>query len=191
MAIVNLRGTNGSGKSTVARALLGYSPGIVHLTPSTPGYIGEDGVVVVGTYPEGKTGGMDRVREQVEARKAVWEAAKFSRERNGSDVPPRVLFEGLLISTIYKPWLELSEALEAEYGEAGRIVWAFMDTPIDTCLARIQERNGGKPVKEDQVRNKVHTLERVKAKAEGDGQTVTEVDHADAVAHVHQLLVTE
>lgn len=162
--IVNIRGTNGSGKSTLVRQAMerfGRVPlyndlgkEYAYEVPGLEGY-------VVGKYVTA-CGGCDAVKTQAEAKGLVSEFA----------VKGNVIFEGVLISTIFGPWLEFSR-------QNGGMLWAFLDTPYDVCLQRIQIRNGGKPVKEDQVLSKWETMRRVATKAKEAGEQVVWLDYRE------------
>lgn len=166
--IINIRGTNGAGKSTLMREIMeAWGP--------TEPLIGPDGkeeaylvkgvnAVVIGRYTTA-CGGCDTIKTQDESKARILKYAE-----RGHDV----LFEGILISTIFGPWLEFSRA-------NGGMVWAFMDTPLNVCLARIQKRNGGKPVKEDQVKGKYDGMARIAAKAAAAGEKVRYIDHRNAL----------
>lgn len=181
--LINVRGCNGSGKTTLLRCL-GREPGAVLRVLS---YCDKDqihthyagvticpsGTILVGDYlprlPGGNlpaTAGLDRVSTQAGAKELIEKCAALP----GAQM---VLFEGVVVATIYGPWKDWAAA-------HGGMTWAFLDTPLEVCLKRIQERNGGKPVKEDQVADKHRTISRVREKALADGLWVADIrwDHA-------------
>ena len=180
MKFINVRGCNGSGKTTLLR-MLARDPLCrvenVHVTheykdPKTkekvrgyhapiPVTYAPGGVAMLGDYTPGATGttaGCDRIKTQ--------EAAKNALEYIAQDPEVRViLFEGVVVSTIFGPWKEWAEA-------NGGMLWAFLDTPLEVCLDRIQKRNGGKPIKEELVGSKWRTINAVRKKAEKAGLPV-------------------
>lgn len=164
--IVNIRGTNGSGKTTLMRQMMetyGYQP-VLGEKGKHKGYdLNGIGTYVVGSYTA-NCGGCDTIKTQDESKARIREYA--SKNYN-------VLFEGVLISTIFGPWLEFSRA-------NGGMVWAFLDTPLQLCLERIQRRNGGKPVKEDQVRSKWEGMLRIQEKARAAGEQVVVLNYTNA-----------
>ena len=200
--IINLRGTNGSGKSTVARDLierqmkLDRVPGehpisgryltvLLDATKVNTGgprhvvgyHLPEFDLCVVGRY-ETDCGGCDGIKTQDLIYAAVTAAAK--RYRN-------VLFEGVIVSTIFERYLTLSRALVRS--KAGPFVWAYLDTPGELCLRRIQARNGGKPIKEELVLNKLASIARTREKAGAEGdQWVTTIRHKKALEDVIKLI---
>lgn len=194
---VNVRGCNGSGKTTLLRQLAKdprckirtvmvsqeYKPkegkkqpaGVFECTetgklmimhPAIPVTITPEGYAILGDYTPAAAGattaGCDRIKTQEATKKALETIAELY------DVS-HIFFEGVVVSTIFQPWLEWSY-------EQGGMVWAFFDTPLDICLQRIQKRNGGKPIKEDQVAAKHETISRVKQKALDASETVIALD---------------
>lgn len=179
-AIVNLRGMNGSGKTTLLRELAARMGvyGVESITPKgcpksyTITLLGteESGVwgAIVGDYEvEGSiTAGCDRIRTQEEAR-AVVAAAQEMMAPHGV-----VFFEGIVISTIWSSWYAFAQSHRP-------FIWAYMKTPYATCLERIQQRNGGKPIKEELVAGKEKAIASTQRKAIDAGETVWEIGEAD------------
>ena len=136
--VIKLGGVNGSGKTTVARALLKAidSKPYVYMLQSgkmTLGYRGEwNGlsVEVLGKYGPG-CGGMDTISNKDDR----FEMVKMIASLSSVDV---VFFEGLITGKTYGALGELSEA-HRTFGEA---VWlyAFMDTPFDVAADRVRKR---------------------------------------------------
>jgi energy-coupling factor transporter ATP-binding protein EcfA2 len=165
---INVRGCNGSGKTTLLRMLArGPEVRVEHIEVShnvkgvgrvphspIPVTFTPEGLAILGNYTSGETGttaGCDKIRTQ--------EAAKAALEKIADCWPEckAIMFEGIVVSTIFGPWLEWEKA-------NGGMVWAFLDTPLDVCLKRIQDRNGVQPIKEDQVADKHRTIARVRDK---------------------------
>lgn len=183
MKYINVRGCNGSGKTTLLRSLArdplcrvinvivpDHKPIPVTYTP--------DGIAIIGDYTPAAAGattaGLDRIKTQA--------AAKAVVELVGRDPDVKaVLFEGVVVSTIYGPWREWSRA-------NGGMIWAFLDTPLEVCLKRIQERNGGKPIKEEQVAAKHRIIARVREKALADGETVRDIHWETALKDLKAIL---
>lgn len=175
MKFINVRGPNGSGKTTLLRCLARnpecrlvevHQP--VHLETDKgvkPEKIGKpkgrpivatvtpEGLALLGDYTPAATGttaGCDRIRRQDDIKAALVAASALPGVR-------LTLFEGVIVSTIFGPWLEWERA-------NGGMVWAFLDTPLEVCLKRIQERNGGEPIKEELVASKHKTIRDVRRK---------------------------
>lgn len=183
--VINVRGTNGSGKSTLVRSLFGSDQRPVKLGAfNTPAHwLPELKTIVVGPYPEGKaTGGMDCVRTSEEAIVAVAEAA------NVTQLPVRaVVFEGILISTVYARWKTLSARLRAE---GHSYTWAYLVTPLEECVNRVGRRRvaAGRPPEgfnATLVEDKFRSIAGTRGKAKADGETV--VDLLPGLEHLQLL----
>lgn len=160
VTIINIRGTNGSGKTTLAKALAAIDtpePKQVQLTQYYPkgksvpkplmGLKGER-FVLVGPYRESsKTGGCDGIDTQdliqIGVRKAVENYPLI-----------HTVFEGVVVSTIYGRYAEFAK----EMATTQPMLFVYLDTPLDVCYRRIQQRNGGKPIKEDLVADKYRSI---------------------------------
>jgi uridine kinase len=129
--IINIRGTNGSGKSHLIRSLMANYPSVVPIgsAKKADGYLCTGNILpsmrVVGAYtPSG--GGCDGISIQEEICNRVREYSKIS------DV---VLFEGILISRTFERYLNLSKELLPNH-----TIFAFLDTPLDVCIERVKAR---------------------------------------------------
>lgn len=184
---INVRGCNGSGKTTLLRCLA-RSPDcrVVSVDTAEPGIkpipvtITPEGYAIIGDYTRAgdgqTTAGLDRIKTQAAAKRAAELAA-------GLEGVKVVLFEGVVVSTIYGPWRDWAEA-------NGGMIWAFLDTPLEVCLRRIQERNGGKPIQEQQVADKHRTLARVRQKAMADKLSVYDIHWETALKDMRALLAS-
>lgn len=184
--IINIRGANGSGKTTVLRNLAqNYEldcevilVGVADHKPIPVTFCNSSKIAIVGDYSKESnnctTSGCDRIKTQSAAK----EVLDCLLRAPSVEV---VLFEGIIVSTIYEPWKLWAE-------KHGGMTWAFLDTPLDVCLERIQKRNGGKEIKEDLVAGKVNTITRVREKAEADKLHVVTIDHKNANFELYKLL---
>lgn len=144
-AVVQLRGTSGSGKTTAMRALFDavgdFKPIAMNdrMTKNTV-YRGrieieEDisvWVYVLGDYsPQRSAGGCDTIPSVQEVIDLV--------EKYGSRKNSVVVLEGLLLA---HSWGALGEYVHPRWGE--RYVNAFLDTPVDTCIERVTQRRADK-----------------------------------------------
>lgn len=132
--VINVRGTSGSGKSTIVRGIMAMgdvSP-IGESAKKPDGYIvripgRERNVMVVGPYVTA-CGGCDAISTQDEI---------CNRIRAYSTLGD-VLVEGLLMSHSFARYVALDRELFARDGT--HCVWAFLDTPLEVCLDRVRAR---------------------------------------------------
>jgi cytidylate kinase len=133
--IVSLRGTSGSGKTTVARKFLTDYPCKALPDPNKPkkhwGYevdLSKEGLneklYVLGSY-QTTCGGTDSIPTQ----KEIAERALTAHDRG------HVLIEGLLLSKV-GPGAITTQMLKP----TGAYVAAMLDTPLRVCLDRVQKR---------------------------------------------------
>lgn len=139
MTIVNIRGTHGSGKSTIATRIMNKYGYIEHIKISadgmkarTAGYIvpikrGET-LFIVGKY-ETACGGCDGIQPYSD----IWPRVAAAAEDHH-----HVLFEGALISTTYGSIGQESEFFGNDF------VFAFMDTPLEECVRRVNARRAAR-----------------------------------------------
>jgi hypothetical protein len=182
--IVSLRGTHGSGKSSVVFKILQkypHYPSPLKDSKGKPEAIivrlpNSDTVYVVGRY-DTACGGCDGIQPYSE----IW-----PRIDHGASTIRHVLFEGALVSSSYGSIGRNSEA----YGD--KVVFAFLDTPIETCLKRIAQRRAAKgnfePVNPDNTVGKYNSIERSIAKIRDEfKRQVVIIDHNKPVTGVMKL----
>lgn len=143
--VINIRGTNGSGKSTVPRQMFDTDEdkyvetfGKDYKFTVFPKYK----FIALGAY-HNKTGGLDGIRSTEFAIKALKEAQKLAKE-NGY----HILLEGVIASSVKVAYTQAFK--EAEEDGFKPIVLIYT-TPPEVCIPRVYERNGGKPIKESNV----------------------------------------
>ena len=151
--IVNIRGCNGSGKSTIPMQMMEADPEfeVIKLGVSKTGRPCAPALTVfhnlkwvaLGTYFS-KTGGMDTYRSNADTKTALEYALN-----NYPDYD--IVMEGVIASTIKSTYADLFNELESQGHQV--LIIAFLP-PLEVCLERIQQRNGGKPIKEDLVASK-------------------------------------
>ena len=188
MTIVRLNGTHGSGKSTVATKIMKY---LNTIPIGSEGKKRPDGYIV--TLPQGSSrklfivgpyetacGGCDAIQPFA----AIWPTVEWAAKRGF-----HVLFEGALVSTTFGAIGEASR----EYGK--NFVWAFMDTPLETCRERVNGRRaqrGAAPLTDfKNVDSKWHTIRRLHDKLSdgtfGYKPMVASIDHTRPVMGVMNL----
>lgn len=127
--IINLRGNNGSGKSTVARLLMDKGRQLAGSTENLKIFkiVGcKRPWAVVGCYTTA-CGGLDTLNKV--NRKRIPELIQ-----EAVDLGCNVFLEGVLYSDYYGKLGEYS----AQFGN--QWIFAYMDTPVEECLRRVQYR---------------------------------------------------
>lgn len=182
--LLNIRGTHGSGKSTIVKSLIERYPSteLFGENPRRPdGYrvdvpwLGRP-VMVIGSYRTA-CGGCDGIQPY----SLIWpRIVAYSAEGH-------VLFEGALVSSSYGNIGRASEA----FGDDA--VFAFMDTPLDVCLDRIRRRRAAKgktePLNPKNTADKHRNVETSLAAFRAAGRRIEFLDHRNPNPRVAALLV--
>ena len=151
--IINVRGANGSGKTTAVRWFLEGASEISLADYRTPkgivrfvtGYRGKNDVCVVGPYKT-NCGGLDAVPNF---------ETTFRCLRVGISTYDDVLCEGVLSSTVFGSWFDFAKDMKAQ-GEVFAL--AYLRVSAAECIRRVYLRNGGKKINEDLIRDKVKAV---------------------------------
>lgn len=154
--LVNIRGTNGSGKSTipismkddpdmyvVVRPYKGKPKKILTVFPTY-------GWVALGDYSN-PTGGLDKFPNKAFTEKVLRYSLKRFPDSN-------VIMEGILAATTYSTYAQLFKEVQEEF-DVQPVIYYLMP-PVDVCIERIRRRNGGKAFKEDLVVAKYGMMKR-------------------------------
>jgi predicted ABC-type ATPase len=150
--LINIRGTNGSGKSTVpiqmynlddSKYELGDKGRMITVYPKFK-------FITVGTY-HNKTGGMDTIDNNADTMAAVHLALE-----KGEELGYDVIMEGIMSSTVKSTYLNLFK--EVQQTTNFKPVVLFYNPPFELCLERIYRRNGGKAIREGLVANKYKAI---------------------------------
>lgn len=156
--LVNIRGCNGAGKSTIpmsmmddpdmfVQELVGSDGKKISTLTVFPSY----GWVALGTYFN-KTGGLDTLKNNDVTRMTLYAALDLFPEYD-------VLMEGIMASTIRSTYIDLFHEIEGTYKGLKVLIISLLP-PVEIAISRVYKRNGGKPIKEDAVRGKWETVER-------------------------------
>ena len=153
---VNVRGCNGAGKSTIPFSLWENDPDTFEVYwkyTSKPHVIAtvspKYGWLALGRY-QTKTGGMDSLsstQEIKDAAEVFWTTGYH------------LLMEGVVASTVRGTYVDLFNDLNQRYQPRKVVIYNLLP-PLETCLQRIQQRNGGKEIKDDLVGKKWKIVER-------------------------------
>lgn len=175
--LVNIRGCNGAGKSTIPMSMMDDPEMYVHEIRGSDGkrmsaitVFPTYGWVALGTYFN-KTGGMDTLRDNWTTRMTLYAALDGFPEYN-------VLMEGIMASTIRSTYIDLFQEVQEYYGDDLTIMIISLLPPVEVAISRVYSRNGGKPINEEAVRGKWETVAKnVSAFAEA-GFTSVKVNSA-------------
>lgn len=184
--IIQIRGTSGSGKSTIIRNLLDLGAKTSFRVPGRrqpQGYLVAAREAAIGNFCvpghyETACGGCDTLPGY---------DTTFSLVRQSLQYAPKVIFEGLLVSEEVRRTIELHEDLPGDL----RVL--FLNTPVEVCLESIRARRAARgddrPLKEDNTRNRIPTIERACEKLREAGVEVYEtVSRDEAAAMVKEWL---
>lgn len=171
--LVNIRGCNGAGKSTIPMSMLNDPEMFVEELKYSDGKkIGSltvfqsYGWVALGTYFN-KTGGLDGIRNMECTKTTLYAALGLYPDYD-------ILMEGILCSTVFSSYSDLFHEIEDQTGR--QVMILSLLPPLEVCLERIQTRNGGKPIKEDLVAGKRGSVARSHEKFKQEGFTCIKVD---------------
>ena len=176
--LVNVRGCNGAGKSTIPMSMMDDPKMYVHEIVGSDGkkisaitVFPSYGWVALGTYFN-KTGGLDTLKNNAVTKLTLFAALDGFPEYD-------VLMEGIMASTIRSTYIDLFHEVEDYYGKKRlKVIVVSLLPPVDVALSRVYKRNGGKPINEAAVAGKWNTVARnVSAFAEA-GFTSVKVNSA-------------
>lgn len=158
--LVNVRGCNGAGKSTIPMSMMDDPKMYVHEIVGSDGkkisaitVFPSYGWVALGTYFN-KTGGLDTLKNNAVTKLTLFAALDGFPEYD-------VLMEGIMASTIRSTYIDLFHEVEDYYGRKRlKVIVMSLLPPVDVALSRVYKRNGGKPINEAAVAGKWNTVAR-------------------------------
>lgn len=177
--VIKIGGCNGSGKTSIVRALLDNHMGVTqYYTPKGKleayGFktLAKTKVYILGSY-ENICGGMDTISDKV-VRLALIEKALSE----AAPVKSIIIFEGLITGKTYGAIGEISE----RPNQKGKWIYAFMDTPFNTCVERVLQRRSAKGNHaefdpERTMRPTFRAVDSVAKRAASAGHHVAKIDH--------------
>lgn len=178
--IINIRGTSGSGKSTVIFDLMeqfGFHAMVPRGTRKWEAvqiHAPWGDVYAIGQYKT-QCGGCDGVPTQDEVCRLV---TKYSKKGH-------VIFEGLIVTSCYLRYRILLPTL-------GDYRMCFLNTPLRTCISRIKKRRlkkgNTKPFNPENTEAKFYQTRRTIERAQKDGVDYYILDYKHATEEVICLL---
>lgn len=176
--LVNVRGCNGAGKSTIPMSMMDDPNMYVHEIVGSDGkrisaitVFPSYGWVALGTYFN-KTGGLDTLKNNAVTKLTLFAALDGFPEYD-------VLMEGIMASTIRSTYIDLFHEVEDYYGKKRlKVIVVSLLPPVDVALSRVYKRNGGKPINEAAVAGKWNTVARNVAEFANAGFTSIKVNSA-------------
>ena len=164
--LINIRGCNGSGKSTIPQQMIANDSNTFEVTwyPTSrmniaatvvPGFA----TIVMGKYHT-KCGGLDTMKSTTMVGtllSALW------------DCDYDIIMEGIIASSVYQSYVDLFNSCIRSHSIQREVIIYNIVTPLDVCLSRIAQRNGGKPIKDKYVMSKRNTVVNNSGKFVRDG----------------------
>lgn len=150
--LVNVRGCNGAGKSTIPLSIWSSDPDTFELVGynmkvnkfrSIATVSPKHKFIAVGHYHT-QCGGMDTLSSTQNIKDIVellW------------DTGYHLLMEGIVSSTVRGTYIDLFNEMNQEHQHRGIVIYNLVP-PLETCIQRIKLRNGDKEIKEEMVRKK-------------------------------------
>lgn len=145
--IINLKGCNGSGKSTIPQMMIELDEHVRLLTISKDDKLPVAtlcltfNTIIIGRYFTACGGCDTLIPSQVQQIiQKLW-----LRDYN-------IIFEGVIVGDIKSTFYALMK--ECRDLAPRQVHFCFMGTPFKKCLERIQKRNGGKEINTEMVRQK-------------------------------------
>lgn len=184
--LICLCGTSGSGKTTAARGFLERAEDTIEVKRK---FKGRERVVgyllrvpgltkrlfLVGAY-DNACGGCDGIPDTAFSRKLIAEFAKAGHH---------VLFEGLIMTTLYQRNLKLMRDLKQPFA------MAFMDTPLRVCISRVEKRrkkkDNDKPLDPKNTMDKFFAFSRMLGRAVRDKACPEYIAYKDATNQLFEL----
>ena len=179
MAVLDIRGTNGSGKTWIMRQLLAKLPHEpLGKFGKHIGYGLAGDIAIVGRYTE-TGGGCDGLKG------GVVEVERIVRKLHPQY--RHLLLEGIMVSHLYKRFHKLALDL-------GDYRFLFLNTPLKTCIGRVRARRWAKgnhkpfDPRKNLVKDYERTWHRVRGRMLGAGHKVIVLNWKDPLPQVTKEL---
>lgn len=166
--LINIRGTNGSGKSSIISSMLDDHDAYL----VTKSYHGKSkkvctvfpkySCVALGNYMAGTNGGMDNFLRG----KFIDMSLKYCLEKFSNY---DIYIESIMISTSFLPWVNRFLDIESKYTR--KCVVVNLLPSVETCIKRVYNRNGNKTFNEKGLVSKYNKIKRESTKFNEYGVT--------------------
>lgn len=172
MKVIQLRGTNATGKTTAIRQFIEHGQFTiqsieVEKAPIEYHWEERRRIAILGRYDTRVTGGIDgRITDKNLLKFAIIKMIKTVR-------PDVLLFEGIVYGVTYKFAYELARILRGLGADYTGI--CFMP-PLEVVFMRLEQRNGGKVVNYMSVQNKWFTAQSAYKRLKQSGVNVKAID---------------
>ncbi len=179
--LINVRGTNGSGKSSAVRHLLDTygkenkieQEGWRKKGTRVVGYELPGDLVVLGNYEYFQMGGLDGFKPYVR----IWEELIPSFGKSHK----YVVYESIIVSGVIGRACTLMD----EFGG----FFPFLDTPVEECIRRIYARQSEyRPINEKIITNFHKRMVNMQTNLQVRGYNVAGLRHQDSGPHLEHLL---
>jgi hypothetical protein len=181
MRIFDVRGTHGSGKTTVAKAFVQGAervegrPLTYDGKTTTLGYYNDElNLFILGKY-DTACGGCDGIKtqEEVKARINFW----------GTD--HNILLEGILVAHTYEPWTQFAMGRDYQF--------IILNTPLEECIRRVDARRAAKgqgplPNPKNIIRDHARICGKLPHLFRQDGHSVHVVSSEEAPIIIREML---
>lgn len=178
--IITIKGTNGSGKSSVVRALIAHCGKTAKLrfNNKEAGYrclYGDGTLFVLGKY-KSACGGMDSSFSYKGAAEDVMMCLDILAARG------HVVCEGI-IAVNYYGFGRVARFVDEQEAKGNHVIFACLDTPVEVCVKRVQQRRrlrgNYKPFNPDHLLHKHDALLRMQEKFREAGYDTRVLSHED------------
>jgi hypothetical protein len=135
MTVISIRGSNGAGKTWVARRIMEHADQDFRKKMTL-----DNGVliniyrnfVILGSYDR-VCGGCDTIKTPQQVWDAVVECAQFTH----------VIYEGVIVGNVYEPTIILNERLKAV---GAKLMPICLNTPFEKCVNKRRAEEGKPPI---------------------------------------------
>jgi len=169
--IINLRGTHGSGKSTIVRKVMEkgeFQPHFVEGRKRPLAYYDHLKTLFIPGHYEKDCGGCDTILEVEHV---------FDIVKNAAGQGWSVLFEGILAQHSAPRLIEVAKLFPP-------VIVIILTTPLEACVKSVLERRAAsgndKPLNQDNIRREFRSVESAARRLRGEGLDVRSLSRNEA-----------